>query len=119
MKLEQTLTKENFFDEMMKVYPLSMKKFCEWIDAYKKEVNWDMLFFNNRKASPQSKCRSMPVKFHDIPYDMQAGIWINFANEILNELFEQPEYHYMYDLEEDIKKVFSEIEPIIREYPEN
>jgi hypothetical protein len=44
MNIEQTLTKENFFNGMIEKYPKAMNHFCEWIDNYKKAVDWDGLF---------------------------------------------------------------------------
>ena len=50
-----------------------------------------------------------PLKF--IGSSLSAKpIWIRFAEETLDHLFEQPEYSYCGDLEEDIKTVFKEIE---------
>jgi hypothetical protein len=121
MKIQKTLTKENFFNEMMEKYPKAMKMFCTWIDEYKESVNWNKLFndsysrTNIQRASNGEICNidvSAP-KFHDIPYDMQVGIWINFAEDTLDHLFEQPEYSYSGDLEEDIKTVFKEIEEFV------
>lgn len=77
------LTKENFWNELYVKYPDKVQEFCDWIDEYKKRVHWDMLFFNNRKASPQSKCRSNPVKYHDLPLAMQLGIFIQFRAEVM------------------------------------
>lgn len=115
MQLDQTLTKESFFNEMMKLYPLAMKMFCYWIDEYKQEVQWDVLFNNDRRPPGGD-----PVKFHHLPYAMQYGIWIEFCRQKLDSFFEQPEHvSDRVDLEEDIKGVFSELEPIIREYPED
>lgn len=102
MKLSSGLTKENFWNEIMNQYPNATKCFCDWIDEYKKAANWSQLFNESCHAAGKPK-------FHDIPYDMQVGIWIKFATDKLNELFEQPEYEYSGDLEEDIKTVFSEI----------
>lgn len=104
MKVEQNLTKENFWNEQMEKFPKSMKIFCAWIDEYKKAISWKDVF------------GSSMIKFHDIPYEMQQGIWIRFAKAILPEFFEQAEYEYRFDLEEDIKVVFGEIEADIDEY---
>lgn len=109
MNLTEGLTKENFFNEMMILYPKAMAEFCSWIDDYKKVVNWDKLFPNPYK-DPRIK---NPLKFHNLPYAMQQGIWIEFVGQTLHKYFEQPEYQYCGDLEEDIKIVFSEIEPLI------
>jgi hypothetical protein len=67
----ENLTKENFFNEMQKKYPKAMDIFCKWIDEYKKRVEWDC-----------------PLKYHDLPLAMQAGIWSVFIleNEVRNNL---------------------------------
>lgn len=96
--MQENLTKGNFWDEMMVKYPLSMARFCKWVDDYKVAANWHNLFLNG-------------VKFHHLPYAMQQGIWIDFVNEIINELYEQPEYAYSGDLRDDIDVVFADIEP--------
>jgi hypothetical protein len=100
MKLEPTLTKENFWNEMMEKYPKSTKVFCEWIDEYKKEVDWVNLFNEH-----------LNIKFHDIPYAMQYGIWMEFCRQEMSKYFEQPEHESQFiDLAEDVKGVFAEIE---------
>ena len=117
MRLDAPLTKENFFDEMMTKYPKAMKKFCDWIDEYKKEVGWDGLF-----NAGYCKCLSEPIrwvdsvvpKFHNIPYAMQYGIWIEYCKQELSKYFEQPEHiSDSVDLEEDIKGVFESMEGYI------
>jgi len=105
----ESLTKENFFNEMQEKYPKSMGLFCKWIDDYKKAVDWDKVFPNPYK-DPRIK---NPLKYHHLPYAMQQGIWIEFVGQNLHKFFEQPEYSYSGDLEEDIKTVFSEIVPLI------
>jgi hypothetical protein len=111
MNLTPPLTKDNFWDATMKQFPKATKEFCQWIDEYKKEVNWDILFCNQTYIKPQSSF----IKFHSIPYAMQQGVWIEFVNQNLHHYFEQPEYSYSGDLEEDIKNDFSEIEELIDE----
>lgn len=105
MNLSEPLTKENFWNDIMKDFPNATKRFCDWIDEYKETVNWDVLFGCADHVSKKTR-----IKFHNIPYDMQTGIWIKFANDILNECYEQPEYEYSGDLREDIKTVFNEID---------
>lgn len=102
MKVEQNLTKENFWNEQMEKFPKSMKIFCAWIDEYKKTVDWVNLFNEH-----------LNIKFHDIPYEMQQGIWIAFVKDTEKDFFEQAEYQYCFDLEEDIKVMFGEMEPLI------
>lgn len=110
MKLTEPLTKENFFNEMMDTFPHSMKVFCNWIDEYKKEIEWENLFMNG--------IRKVKTKFHHLPYAMQQGIWIEFVGQTLHKYFEQPEYSYCGDLELDIKTVFEEMEQMEESYPE-
>lgn len=120
MKLTENLTKENFFNEMMELYPLAMKLFCNWVDEYKKAVNWNVLFNNGKEKNYGVNLNQLPnsktgrydhdIKFHDLPYAMQQGIWIEFVGQTLHHYFEQPEYQYSMDLEEDIKTVFKELE---------
>lgn len=101
MNLEQTLTKENFFNEMMEKYPKATGHFCKWIDEYKKAVSWNDLFRG-------------PSKFHDIPYAMQYGIWIEYCGQELSNFFEQPEHISTFvDLREDIEGVFKETEELV------
>jgi hypothetical protein len=71
MKIIQNLTKENFWNRMMEQYPNATKKFCDWIDEYKVSVNWAILF-------------GAKIKFHDLPYEMQVGIWFSYALSIDN-----------------------------------
>lgn len=130
MELRESLTKENFWNAIMEQFPKSTKLFCDWIDQYKESVGWDALFNanyfdlhaldvkgnlkENGKIASIFPTRTLKAtvspKFHDLPYDMQAGIWIRFVNDTLSDYFEQPEYQYSFDLEEDIKIVFGEIE---------
>lgn len=100
MKIESTLTKENFFNEVKEQYPNAMKHFLDWIDEYKKAVDWESLFGS--------------IKFHSIPYAMQYGIWIEYCRQSLSDFFEQPEHiSDTVDLREDIEGVFKELEPLI------
>jgi hypothetical protein len=72
----QNLNKENFFNEIGKKYPQAFAHFNQWIDEYKKEIGWDELF--NQAGLPDD---DKPVKFHDLPYDMQNGILARFDLE--------------------------------------
>lgn len=71
----ESLTKEDFWNDLYDKYPLEMKVFCDWIDKYKKEVDWNNLFSN---SEIDGECY---VKFHDIPNAMQVGIFIAFTQE--------------------------------------
>lgn len=111
MILEPTLTKENFFDEMKEKFPNAMKHFCNWVDEYKKAVNWDKLFSSNENTD---QLNSSKYKFHEIPYAMQYGIWIEYCRQSLSDFFEQPEHiSDSVDLREDIEMVFKETEVLI------
>lgn len=113
--MKENLNKENFWNEVMEKYPLATNLFCKWIDEYKEAVNWNKLFAANDNTD---QLHSSKYKFHEIPYAMQQGIWIEFANDTLHRFYEQPEYEYRFDLAEDIKEVFGGLEPILKEYPE-
>ena len=82
MENEKGLTKENFFNELYEKYPKAMQIFCNWIDEYKKSVNWNELF-NDGKAWAGGVTKS--PKFHELPYAIQNGIWIEFAKKYLGK----------------------------------
>lgn len=73
------LNKENFWNELHAKYPDAVDLFCKWIDKYKVEVGWDELF--NQAGMPNE---DKPVKFHDIPFEMQNGIIARFDIECFN-----------------------------------
>jgi hypothetical protein len=122
MQLEETLTKENFWNGMMEKYPKATKSFCDWIDEYKKAVNWDKLFnphynTSNIRRAGNGEITSIDYsapKYHDLPYAMQYGIWIEYCRQHLSDYFEQPEHiAETIDLAEDIPGVFAELEQLI------
>lgn len=118
MQLTGTLTKENFWNDIEKQYPKASNLFYQWIDEYKKCVFWNELFSDGYLHPVVGGAKAKVPKFHEIPYAMQQGIWIEFANYTLNRMFEQPEYSYSLDMEEEVKTVFKEIEPYIEVEPE-
>lgn len=63
---EENLSKMNFWDDCKRLYPKATADFCDWIDNYKKKVNWDFLF------------KGELIKFHDIPFEMQIGIIMRY-----------------------------------------
>lgn len=65
MHIQEALTKENFFNEMMLKFPNAMKVFCKFIDDYKEAVGWNLLFGDT-------------IKFHHLPHAMQQGIWLEY-----------------------------------------
>lgn len=78
----ENLNKENFWNVLHKECPEAVDLFCKWIDKYKAEVGWDELF--NQCGLPDE---DKPVKFHDIPFEMQNGILARFDIECFNGLF--------------------------------
>lgn len=100
MNIEKSLTKENFWNEMMEKFPKATKSFCDWIDEYKKETDWNNLLGGD-------------IKYHDLPYAMQQGVWISFCYDQMDNYFEQSEYSPKFDFEEEVRIVFSVIEAII------
>ena len=78
----ESLTKENFWNELAEKYPAQMKKFCDWIDEYKKRINWNELFnkFYSTNGSAVPEIMNVP-KYHDLPVAMQIGIFFQFTVE--------------------------------------
>jgi hypothetical protein len=74
------LTKENFWNELQKKYPVEMKKFCDWVDEYKKRVEWETLFAVHVRGYKDYK--GATPKFHEIPVAMQIGIFFQFTTEM-------------------------------------
>jgi len=62
MKIEESLTKENFWNEIETKYPNAFKIFTDWIDKYKKAVDWNDLFRDHLNAD----AKFASPKFHDI-----------------------------------------------------
>jgi hypothetical protein len=63
-----TLTNENFWDKIKADYPDAFADFSKWIDDYKKEVNWELLFPTG-------------TKFHDLPFEFQNGVLARYDIE--------------------------------------
>jgi hypothetical protein len=78
----QNLNKDNFWTMMQNHYPDAMNVFCKWIDQYKIEVGWDELF-NQAGLTDVDK----PIKFHNIPFEMQNGILARFDIECNDGVF--------------------------------
>lgn len=72
----KNLDKHIFWEDIFKKYPKASEKFSNWIDQYKKEVNWSFLFSDEVYKSEASK-----IKFDIIPIEMQIGILIRFFQE--------------------------------------
>lgn len=76
----EKLTKELFWNDLYAQYPGEMKKFCDWIDDYKKRVNWDLLFREGQHGGEYAR----PTKYHDLPIAMQIGIFLQYVAETEN-----------------------------------
>lgn len=86
----KSLTLENFWNPLKKIYPDSMNAFCKWVDEYKKRVNWPELL-------------GSAIKYHDLPIAMQIGIFFQFTFEYRTNLFLVEDVHSMDSLLEAIK----------------
>lgn len=69
-----SLTKENFWNDLYEEYPSEMKHFCDWIDEYKKNNNWSELFAKGERTD-------ITPKYHNLPIAMQIGIFIQYVAE--------------------------------------
>lgn len=83
-KIPDSLTKENFWNKLYEDYPEEMKKFCDWIDEYKKRVNWNFLFqdIEIREDHTWKLVHSQKRKFHDLPIAMQTGIFYQYLCDL-------------------------------------
>lgn len=70
------LNKENIWNDLNEKFPKAMKKFCDWIDEYKKDNEWNWIFGNHDKIDYKKW-----IRFHDIPFEMQVGIIFKFFKE--------------------------------------
>jgi hypothetical protein len=80
---EIRLTKEGFWDKIIhKEAPYSgtIHDFLAWIDQYKKRVEWTTLF-NAGLPHYDTQGWHNP-KFHDLPFGMQLGIFIQYTIEV-------------------------------------
>ena len=83
----EELTKENFWDEIYKKYPVEFKKFADWIDGYKKKNNWGELF-----APP----------YHYLPKAMQIGIFMEFAS-LAKEVYGVDDIQLLPEVDSDVE----------------
>jgi len=77
-----SLTKENFWDEVMKHSPETLTSFCKWIDEYKQRVGWDKLFDGKWDEAAPGIIGYHITKFHHIPFAMQLGIFMQYCLEM-------------------------------------
>ena len=90
----ETLTKENFWNEMEQKYPKAMAHFKQWIDKYKSEHDWDRMFCDGVEIKwagvVDGELRSgyrvtRAPKYHELPIAMQFGIFTEYLYQVLNE----------------------------------
>lgn len=109
----RSLTKENFWNELTEYSPSVMDDFCKWIDEYKKRVDWGQLFYTPH--SPQNR----DIKFHDIPIEMQVGIFFQFTLEYWtgesNHLLHDNVINSMHDFAQAIREWFIELKRFQRD----
>jgi hypothetical protein len=75
----ESLTKENFWNEMEQKYPKAMKNFKEWIDKYKSEHDWGNLFNAGMYRDQYEWHPSTTApKYHELPIAMQFGIFLEW-----------------------------------------
>lgn len=77
----ETLTKENFWNEMEQKYPKAMEHFQNWIDGYKNYHNWDKLFNSGHYIHDDKLPNwvSKAPKYHELPIAMQFGIFVEYS----------------------------------------
>lgn len=83
----ETLTKENFWDEMEQKYPKAMAHFKRWIDQYKEENNWYNLFnsgiHKGHAVGFYESNKTEASKYHELPIAMQFGIFVEYSNSVI------------------------------------
>lgn len=79
----ESLTKENFWDEMEQKYPKAMAHFKAWVDQYKSEHDWEGLFGHQLRGARGQQVIRTP-KYHELPVAMQFGIFTEWLYSITN-----------------------------------
>jgi hypothetical protein len=76
----ETLTKENFWNEMEQKYPKAMAHFKLWSREYKRLNDWDELF-NDFPAGTSTDCdiEFKAPSFFEVPIAMQFGIYLEYT----------------------------------------
>jgi len=72
----ENMNKENFWDYLYETFPKAVQEFCNFIDEYKNEVNWENLFNARQSQFPALETKS--PKYHDLPIELQFGLWVKF-----------------------------------------
>lgn len=88
---KETLTKENFWDDMEQKYPKAMAHFKAWIDQYKTEHDWEYLFNVNvryeQAGVPGRILLTISPKYHELPIAMQFGIFLEWLQSYPKQKF--------------------------------
>ncbi len=98
----ENLNKISFWDSLHKTYPDAVNRFIEWLNEYKKEVSWEVLFLNCAKTDFERK----EIKFHDIPIEMQFGILIRFNQEVCKDACQ---LNYSKSMDLQVTQIFSNL----------
>lgn len=102
-----TLTKENFWNDLSKTYPASVSEFWQWFQSYKVEIHWTKVF----NGSPILE--SLPIEF-------QKGVLLAFMNRMTQkypDLMDESEVHLSGELESDLyflRSFFRELNQTIK-----
>lgn len=80
---KENLNLDNTWNALEEKFPRSMNSFCRFIDKYKKENNWDLLFNSDSEYQNSDGFNAAAPKFHDIPFEMQTGIIVLFFSQHL------------------------------------
>lgn len=83
----ENLNKENFWNDLHARFPIGTQVFCDWIDKWKAENGWGSL---RLELKDQDSTHYEPVKFHDYPLAVQAGILAQFDTEVNGQTVEDP-----------------------------
>jgi hypothetical protein len=81
----ETLTKENFWNEMEQKYPKAMAHFQNWIDGYKQANDWKELFYEGDADGDHAYYHDAP-KYHELPIAMQFGIFLEYVSSSANSI---------------------------------
>ncbi len=96
----ENLNRKNFFDALSKRAPLALNKFQEFIDGYKREINWQKLFNTN--------FIDRNINFENLPFEMQIGILNKFFKEYAGSMLDETHegyLQYFYDLEKELNAI--------------
>lgn len=91
----ENLTKENFWNEMQQKYPKVMKKFLDWIDKYKEDNLWNLLFnadiIYDQAGVEGRRLQTKAPKYHELPLAFQVGLFDEFTN--IQDIDEETLFH--------------------------